>query len=133
MTKLPPEPERLPFSGGPSKKAARIDDFVDLLPQGVMPIGKLYLLQQASGFLLVKSYDHGQKVQSKHKYIFQMLVKLGELPDSPAHITVACVWGLGPTKREYQIFNYQGEGPVVATDIDGWRNYIRSWFKEQRW
>lgn len=122
--------EQIQLSVG--KRAHRNHDYLDLFPGRVMPMGDIDILEQGSNLLVIKSYEHGKKVMPKHLQIAKILAATSNAEGAQSNISFVFVWGLGPTTRTYKVVDYQGEGPFVETDIDGWRYFLACWWRDNK-
>lgn len=115
-----------------AKRAHRNHDYVDLFPVGVFPTGQIDILERGGNLLLIKTYEHGQKIKDAHRKIFNLLTKLGDLDGAPGNITVVCVWGLGLLPREWVIFDWTGNSAPRVGSIEDWRYWLAAWWRDNK-
>ena len=111
--------------------ARRTDDYLGILPAGVMPIS-CEVLEQGGSLLVVKRYDHGQKITPKQRQIFLLLANsYGGADTAPGTITVLALWGRrNATKRMMATFARGAESAVRAVTDEEIRNFISLWWAE---
>lgn len=124
----PSQPDRLPGTGRAARKAHRNDDYVDLFPRGVFPSGDIDILTTEGHILVIKSYEWNWDPTPRQKQLWTLMTKYGSPPDAPGSVTVACVWGLGNTGRELQIYDHTGSSIKRPVTRDEWRAWLSDWW-----
>lgn len=113
------------------KKANRLDDFIGIFPDKVMPTGQIHVLERGGRLLLIKTMSHGRDVAPAQRRLFQLLVGLGEQDTAPGAVTVICVWGLGVALRETVIFDHTGESAKKVQKPDELKMWFRRWWEDR--
>lgn len=115
------------------KRAHRNHDYLSLFPGNVFPTGDIDILERNEHVLIIKSYEHGRPIVQAHHRIYCLLTRFGAHPDAPGSITVACVWGLGRTTREWKTYDHVNRpSPAQAGDVNAWREWLMGWWKDHR-
>lgn len=116
----------------PVRRVHRNHDYIGLFGERIFPTGEIDILERGNHLLVIKSYEYGQKMADPHRYIFKLLVKLGDQEDAPGSVTVVCVWGLGPAPREFVVFDSTGETEPKLAQIDEWQSWLRAWWRDHK-
>lgn len=112
--------------------AYRNHDYLDLFPPLVFPTGNIDILERGDHLLLIKTYNHKKKIATPHRKIYRLLARHGKMLEGPGTITVACVWGIGPTSRELVVFDELGESEPKMITRDEWREWLSDWWRTHR-
>lgn len=109
-----------------------IDDYRHALPKGVLPTSVRLL--GCDGHLLIGRHFDWKTVPSQAQIrLFKEAVALGEHPDAPGSVTVACFWGVPGLNvgRKMIVFDHMGVTETPAANDDIIQSSIRHWWLDR--